>query len=150
VWGVTVGQNRGRDRRSRLCAKERTMTKRSIGILALCAVLGAVTSVSTLAAEPPAMRPPAVPLVVHDPYFSIWSFGDKLAESWPRHWTGARHALCSMVRIDGKTYRIMGLEPKDVPAMEQTAVRVFPTRTTYVFRGGGVELVLDFSKRSQI
>ena len=84
------------------------------------------------------MRPPAVPLVVHDPYFSIWSFGDKLAESWPRHWTGAVHALCSMVRIDGKTYRIMGLEPKDAPAMEQTGLQVLPTRTIYDFEAAGV------------
>ena len=30
--------------------------------------------------------------------------------------------MCSMVRIDGKTYRIMGAKPADVPAMEQTGL----------------------------
>ncbi len=84
-------------------------------------------AVSGIAADDQAAwRPPAVPLVVHDPYFSIWSPSDKLAESWPRHWTGTIHALCGMVRIDGKTYRIMGAKPGRLPAMEQVGLRALP------------------------
>ena len=90
------------------------------------------------------MRPPAVPLVVHDPYFSIWSFQDRLAEGWPRHWTGATQALTSVVRVDGQPYRLMGMEPK-CPAMRQISVTVWPTRTVYEFEASGVRVRLTFT-----
>ncbi len=92
----------------------------------------------------PRLRPPAVPLVVHDPYFSIWSCSNELAADWPRHWTGAIHALCSMVRVDGKVYRLMGMEPRDAPPMAQTGLRVTPTRSIYEFEGAGVRIQLTF------
>lgn len=98
----------------------------------------------SMANEGPAGRPPAVPLVVHDPYFSIWSFGNRLAEDWPRHWTGKVHALCGLVRVDGKPYRVMGMAPPDVPAMEQVRLEVLPTRTIYAWRTQEVEVQLTF------
>ncbi len=122
------------------------MTKRHLFAIAfsgLCCI--AAFSASSFAAEAKTFRPPAVPLVVHDPYFSIWSCSDKLTDDWPRHWTGAINALCSMVRIDGKPYRIMGPQPADVPAAEQTGVDVWPTRSVCMFKAGGVVLALVFT-----
>jgi len=90
------------------------------------------------------LRPPAVPLVAVDPYFSIWSPADKLTDAPTQHWTGAPNRLTSLVRIDGAAYRLMGDEPKDLPPLAQTDLRVLPTTVTYTFEGAGVRLTLAF------
>ena len=89
-------------------------------------------------------RPPATPLIAHDPYFSVWSATDKLTDSPTVHWTGHPEPLTSLVRVDGKTFRIMGRDPRNVPAMEQTASHLSFTHTRYSFRGAGVQIDLTF------
>jgi hypothetical protein len=86
-----------------------------------------------------------VPLVTHDPYFSIWSFRDNLTDDWPRHWTGTVHALLAMARIDGKPYRVMGPSPRQVPALKQSGLEVTPTQTIYTFSDAGIALTLTFT-----
>jgi hypothetical protein len=108
------------------------------------ALLGTLSTNLARGAQDNGFRPPAVPLVTCDPYFSIWSFADQLTGDTTRHWTGAKQSLTSMVRVDGKTYRVMGDEPEAVPALNQVGVTVWPTRTVYDFEGGGVHVTLTF------
>jgi hypothetical protein len=89
-------------------------------------------------------RAPATPLIAHDPYFSVWSATDKLTGSNTTHWTGSAQPIAGIARIDGKTYRFMGSDPEDVPAMQQTASSITATHTRYEFQQGGVKLDLTF------
>ncbi|MFU7557382.1 glutaminase domain-containing protein [Roseiconus sp. JC912] len=106
-------------------------------------VLGMSVTKTTSAEE--AFRPPAVPLVACDPYFSVWSQSDNLWETATTHWTGKSQPMAALVRVDGHAYRLMGDSPQTIAALKQTSVRVLPTRTVYQFEGHGVSVQLTFT-----
>ena len=88
--------------------------------------------------------PPAVPLVLHDPYFSIWSAADELPEADTTHWTGHPHRLTVLARVDGRTYRLVGGSPHRIPPARQVALQVLPTTTRAEFDVEGVRVELAF------
>jgi hypothetical protein len=98
-----------------------------------------------------AIRPPAVPLVTVDPYFSVWSMSDCLTDDYTRHWTGKRNAMTGIILIDGRPWRFAGLvepnaenyytEPK---VMKQTNLQVTPLSSTYSYEESGIELQVSF------
>ncbi len=110
----------------------------------LAPVLAATLCSSQLSHAQPAFRPPAVPLVVNDPYLSIWSNADRLTDGATHHWTGQEHALASLIRVDGRTHRLMGNDPSTIPALPQTSVRVTPTRSIYEFQNAQIHVTLTF------
>lgn len=105
---------------------------------------GCSTSAAAVSVKPAAIRPPSVPLVACDPYFSVWSGADRLTDRATTHWTGKRQAMTGLVRVDGKAYRVMGDEPKTVEPMEQATLTVWPTRTVYEFANTETKVTLTF------
>ena len=79
------------------------------------------------------LRLPSYPLVVSDPYFSIWSPYDQLTEGTTRHWTDDEKSIEGLLRVDGTTYRWMGAERQImksiVPMADETGWRGQLTRT---------------------
>jgi len=104
-------------------------------ILAACAT-------HLFAQQPVTARTPATPLVLHDPYFSVWSFDDKLTAGPTRHWTGAVQQLNGWIRVDGKTLPFMGNGQEQ--ALPQVSRALWPTRTIYDFEGSGIHLTTTF------
>ena len=106
-----------------------------------------VSSFSTFAASATeaAFRPPAVPLVSCDPFFSVWSAADRLTDAETTHWAGAKQPVSVTLTADGKTWRLCGFEPQAVPALSQTGVEVMPLQTRCTFEGEGIKVRLVFS-----
>ncbi len=99
----------------------------------------------TLSAQQSGFRAPSVPLVTHDPYFSIWSPADRLYDKETVHWTGANHPLHCLVRVDGKTYRVMGQYPSNLIPLKQQNIVIYPTRTIYSFGNDLIKLEMIFT-----
>lgn len=89
------------------------------------------------------LRPPAIPLITVDPYFSVWSFSDKLYDSDTVHWTGKPNALRGTVTIDGEAFRFMG--HGDEPIIEQTDFDYNALSTYYTFENEKIRLKLCFT-----
>ena len=54
------------------------------------------------------LRLPSVPLLVNDPFFSIWSNYDALNGGPTRLWCEHEKAIDGILRVDGTAYRFMG------------------------------------------
>jgi Glutaminase A six helical-hairpin domain/Domain of unknown function (DUF5127)/Domain of unknown function (DUF4964) len=111
----------------------------------VCGMIGASALPEVFAQATVApMRAPATPLVTHDPYFSLWSMGDRLTDGPTRHWTGVPQPISGFVRVGGKNFRYLGDADDDVPAMREVHRAITPTRTTVAFENAQIELTLCF------
>ncbi|HEX3923725.1 MAG TPA: DUF5127 domain-containing protein [Streptosporangiaceae bacterium] len=114
---------------------------------------------TNLATDP--IRPPAAPLAVRGPYLSTWLPATALPGTWQQFWTGHTTAMGGIARIDGVSYVFMGAPtivlqvpngnqgtPSTVQgfeqALDQTLLRVTPTRSVFSLEGGGVSLTVEF------
>ncbi len=92
-------------------------------------------------------KAPAYPLITHNPYFSIWSFSDKLNESVTKHWTGSSQSMVGYIKVDDKIFRFLGEGDSSVVAEKaiQTSLNMNATQTSYQFDCGGVRLKVTFT-----
>lgn len=86
----------------------------------------------------------AVPLITHDPYFSIWSASDELNDSTPMHWSGARQNMSGFLIIDGAPFCFLG-KNESFPKLQQTKVEITPTSTMYQFEHKKMNLTVTFT-----
>ena len=100
----------------------------------------------------PEFRAPAVPLVTHDPMFSVWSFADKLTDDVPRHWSGARQYMFGIVTVDGTIYEFLGkvaaIDERYVSRyriLPQVSCDIRPMTTEYCFENEILQLRLRFT-----
>ena len=106
----------------------------SVAVLATAVFANAQTPADFVPYKSTKLRLPSVPLVVSDPYFSIWSPYDKLNEGDTRHWTNDEKPLEGLLRVDGKTYRFMGSKERAllesiVPMADEAEWKAMYTRT---------------------
>ena len=97
-------------------------------------------------------RAPAVPLITHDPFFSVWSFADKLTDDETRHWDGVRKYMVGVLTVDGVIYEFMGSVNPDnsryisgYRKLPQTGCDIRPMTTTYTFENEKLTMELKFT-----
>jgi hypothetical protein len=123
--------------------------KRTWQSLRFAVVTGGLTAAGWAQTLAP-MRPPAVPLIAHDPYFSIWSAADHLTDAATTHWTGKPNSLSVLIRVDGRVSSLTGGGGRGgrggaaQNAFQQVGLEVLPTRTIYQFSGASVKVELTF------
>ena len=79
--------------------------------IAVCVLGVALAGYSSMAVPARTLRPPAVPLVTVDPFFSVWSAADRLTDVETAHWTGAKQPVTVLLEADGRTWRLCGATP---------------------------------------
>ena len=88
-------------------------------------------------------RLPALPLIVNDPYFSIWCAADRLTDVPTTHWAGTQKPITGTAEIDGVLWRFLGAGR--TPAMETVSLTVTPTATRSTLTAAGVEVTIAFT-----
>ena len=81
-------------------------------------------------------RAASIPLIMHDPYFSVWSPHDHLYDGDTQHWSGALNSLKGILIVDGVRYGFMGEVRREI-VIPQKSVDVTATSTEYVFEKYG-------------
>lgn len=93
------------------------------------------------------MRPPALPIINIDPYFSVWAQESPLHHLV--HWTGSTNTILGLINIDGEEYRFLGnayyCRDKKIPVMEIESVDADAFSTIIVCKNDKIRLTVKFT-----
>ncbi|MFD1465359.1 glutaminase domain-containing protein [Lapidilactobacillus mulanensis] len=90
-------------------------------------------------------RIPSVPLVVHDPYFSIWSPADHLNDQETLSWTGKSMPINGLITIDDNIYNFLGRDERH-ENLKQQDCKITMTQTVVTFANEQVKLTVTFAQ----
>ena len=94
------------------------------------------------------MRPPAIPIINIDPYFSIWAENSLLKR--PVHWTGSPNNIWGTAWIDGKSYRFLGEPAGQEGTMNLLSMDIDAFSTTLVYGCPEGKLTVKFTSPTLI
>lgn len=90
------------------------------------------------------LRPPAIPLITIDPYFSIWSPDETINFAPTEFWSGKQNSVLGAVYIDGERYSFLGYH-KDYLKLTQTKIDYDAFSTTVTFENEKITLNAIFT-----
>ena len=90
------------------------------------------------------MKTASVPLVTHDPYFSVWSPSDHLYDADTVHWSRIPQRMYGSLKVDSETYFFMG-NHDDNKVLAQTGMELTATSTIFYFENEDVKLSAQFT-----
>ncbi len=90
------------------------------------------------------LRPPAIPLITVDPYFSIWSPNENINFVPTEMWSGKEKAILGTVTIDGKKRLFLGYH-RDILKIDQVSLEIDALSTTAVFESEEIILTAKFT-----
>ncbi len=89
------------------------------------------------------MRAPAIPLIVNDPYFSIWSMEESLPGFDTYHWTAVPQRLTGTLFVDGEPFVFLG-KAEGTP-MKETLREMDLFTSTFLFETDKAQLMVEFT-----
>lgn len=90
------------------------------------------------------LRAPAVPLITHDPFFSIWSSDTRINAVSTMNWTGRTNSLIGVALIDGVEYSFLGYG-ENYYKMNEVSLEITALSTIAIFEQAGIRLTLVFT-----
>ncbi len=97
------------------------------------------------------MRPPALPIINIDPYFSVWA--QESVKKPLVHWTGSLNSILGMAFIDGEMFRFLGdysVEHTSEEEMDVENIEIDAFSTFITYKTDKIRLYVNFTSPTLI